>query len=210
MIFLDWVKFKFLLDTIDIHLNWIEETESYTLIGTDTSLVVFCDLVKGSADATDFESNYKAVTQSPVHKPQSVKLMLARGMAAAPAGTGTADVVIKIPGTIGDAKGRTISGGSASFASQAYGDWVRAEVRDDDNLLGYGAGTVLDTFHDLGVASGQEGWFFFGSTPLDLRPVVSDDPTNLPSGMYLHIIGQKGVVGADTFYVNIHWGKEIR
>lgn len=147
----------------------------------------------------------------PIYSRPSVKLMLSRLSAANDTSTGIADAVLKIPGTVGDAEGRTISGGSAWFKNQAAGDYVVAEVRDDDNLLGYGAGTVLDSFHDLGTATGNAGWYFFGSEPMNLRPVVSDDPTDLPSGMYLHVIGHKAIIATvDDIYVNIHWGKKIR
>jgi len=142
--------------------------------------------------------------------PQSIKLMLSRGSANTD-GSGVADVAIKVPGTVGVSTARTISGGSAWFENQEPGDWVKAEVRDDDNLLGYGVGTVLDTFHDLGVASGNEGWFFMNGEPMHLHPVVNDDPTNLPAGMYLHVIGQKAnTATSDTLYINIHWGSRIR
>lgn len=147
--------------------------------------------------------------------PSSIKLLLARGSSATD-GAGKAEVVIKIPGTFGfngDGSlktGRTISGGWGYFASQADGDYCYAEVRDDDNLLGYGAGFVIDTFHDKDVPTANQGWYFPRQEVLELRPLVTDDPSNLPCGMYLHIIAQKAIVGADTFYVNLHWGKRIR
>ena len=147
--------------------------------------------------------------------PQSVKILLARGEANTD-GAGLADVAIKIPGTFGTnpdgslKSERTISGGWGYFGNQADGDWVTAEVRDDDNLLGLGAGFVLDAFHDNALPAANKGWYFPRQQVLELRPVVSDDPSALPCGMYLHILAQKKVVSADTFYVNIHWGKRLR
>jgi hypothetical protein len=127
-----------------------------------------------------------------------------------------ADASVKIPGTFGvETDGslyteRTISGGWGYFANQQDGDYVTAEVRDDDNLLGLGAGVVVETFHDTSVPAGNQGWYFPRQQVLELRPLVSDDPSNLPAGFYLHILAQKALVGIDTFYVNIHWGKRIR
>jgi hypothetical protein len=147
--------------------------------------------------------------------PSSIKLLLARGSSATD-GAGKAEVIVKIPGTFGlnsDGSmkaGRTISGGWGYFASQADGDYCYADVRDDDNILGYGAGAVLDTFHDLDVPASNQGWFFPRQEVLELRPLVTDDPSRLPCGMYLHIFGQKGVVGVDTFFVNLHWGVRLR
>ena len=143
--------------------------------------------------------------------PQSIKILLARGQAATDLVTGIADIGIKIPGTVG-LNERTIEGGSGCFSIHEPGDYLTAEVRDDDNLLGLGAGHVLDSFHDTGVASGNEGWYFMGSNILHLHPIVDNDPTDLPSGMYLHIMGHKAVIPnpAHTLYINIHWGKRIR
>jgi hypothetical protein len=147
---------------------------------------------------------------------QSVKLMLAKASAATD-GAGKAEAVIKIPGTFSvDAKGdlasdRTINGGWGYFANQADGDYVHAQVQDDDNLLGYGAGFIVDTFHDKDVTTANQGWYFPRQQVLELRPLVSDDPTSLPNGLYLHIIAQKAnIATSDTFYVNVHWGKRIR
>ena len=141
--------------------------------------------------------------------PQSVKLLLARAEAATD-GSGTAEAVLKVPGTVGN-KERTIEGGIGCFQNQEAGDYLKIDLRDDDNLLGYGAGFVLDAFHDTGVASVNQGWYFLGSSTLSLSPIVSDDPTELPSGMYLHITGQKAnIATSDTLYINLHWGKRIR
>ena len=141
--------------------------------------------------------------------PQSVKIYLARGSAATD-GAGTADVVIKVPGTVGN-KERTIEGGFGCFQNQEPGDYLQIDLRDDDNLLGYGAGFVLDTFNDPGTPAANSGWYFLGSSILNLHPIVSNDPTELPSGMYLHVIGQKAnIATSDTLYINLHWGERLR
>jgi len=148
--------------------------------------------------------------------PQSVKLMLARGEANTD-GSGTANVIIKVPGTFSvDAKGnlaseRTVEGGFGLFKNQEPGDYLKIELKDDDNLLGYGAGFVLETFHDTDVAASNQGWYFMGSEVMEIHPIVSDDPTDLPCGMYLHMTGQKAnIATSDTLYINLHWGKRLR
>ena len=142
--------------------------------------------------------------------PQSVKLLLAMSKADTDGG-GLADAIIKVPGTFGDQKARTIEGGFGCFKNQEPGDYLKVELRDDDNLLGYGAGTVLNSFHDTDVPAVNRGWYFLGTTTMDLKPVVSDDPTELPAGMYLHIMAQKAdTATADTLYINLHWGNRIR
>jgi hypothetical protein len=153
-----------------------------------------------------------------VSSPQSIKLLLARGEADTDLVTGIADAVVKIPGTFevdpeGDLTvGRVISGGFGCFSTQEAGDYLTIELRDDDNHLGYGAGTVLETFHDLGTPAANSGWYFLGNSVMNLHPVIVDDPTSVPAGMYLHILGHKAVVPdpAHTLYINLHWGTRLR
>jgi hypothetical protein len=136
---------------------------------------------------------------------QSVKLLLGRGEADTD-GSGLADVIIKVP-----TAGRAIEGGSAWFENHEPGDWVSASLKDDDNILGYGAGFVVDSFDDTDLAAGQQGWYFMGSQPIVLNPIVTDDPSDIPGNFYLHVCGhKKNVATADTLYVNIHWGRRIR
>lgn len=148
--------------------------------------------------------------------PQSVKLLLAMGKATTDV-NGLADVVIQVPGAFGlDSEGnlltyRTIEGGFSWFKNQEPGDWVTIELRDDDNLLGTGAGAVIDTFDDKDVPSVNQGWFLLNDGPMELHPIVSDDPTELPGGFYLHICGHKAnIATADELFVNLHWGKRLR
>jgi hypothetical protein len=144
--------------------------------------------------------------------PQSVKLLLARGKAATDV-DGLADVILKVPGTFNwpATDGRAIEGGFGCFVNQEEGDYITIELRDDDNLLGLGAGYVVDTFDDTGVPTANQGWYFLGSNPLDLHPVIHDDTSDLPAGMYLHMMGHKAdSATSDTLYINLHWGKRIR
>ena len=83
---------------------------------------------------------------------------------------------------------------------------ISLDLRDDDNLLGYGAGFVMKTFHDTDVPADNQGWYMIGDWAR-LDPLVNNDPADVPAGFYLHISGKKYAVSvADDFYVNIHWG----
>jgi hypothetical protein len=137
--------------------------------------------------------------------PQSIKLQMARIEALTASGIATAK--LKVPGTPGQ-DNRVIAGGSGAFANQAAGDWVKVEVRDDDNILGGDAGALVDSFADLSVPAGNQGWYFLGSGPINIGTLIPGDPAELPSGLWLHIIGTK-VSGEDTLYVNINWGQRI-
>lgn len=137
--------------------------------------------------------------------PQSVKLLIAK----ATSGTdinGVADAVIKIPN-----EGRTIEGGFGYFENQAAGDWLTIDLKDDDDLYGFGAGATIATYDDQLVAVANQGWYFPPTGVLEIHPIVANDPTELPPGLYLHICAHKAnVATADNFFVNVHWGKRIR
>ena len=149
--------------------------------------------------------------------PQSIKLLMAKGKADTDV-NGVADVVIKVPGTVG-LNERTIQGGFGIFGNQQPGDFLKVELRDDDDILGNGPGFVANRFYDDSIPADNQGWYFLSSTlqntetapPLELAPLVNDDVTDLPSGFYLHIIGQKAdALVSDTLYVNLRWGKRLR
>jgi hypothetical protein len=138
---------------------------------------------------------------------QSIILTLARAESETVSGVdGTvADSMIRVPDG-----GRSIEGGQGSFVNQETGDYLTIDLRDDDNLLGFGAGTLISTFTDTGVSASNGGWYFMGSQPLVLHPVVDNDPSNLPGGFYLHVCGHKRDPAlADTLFVNFHWGLRV-
>lgn len=148
----------------------------------------------------------------PINSTQSVQLFLAK----AESGTnvdGVAAAIIKIP-----ALGRTIEGGWGKFQNQSTGDWLTIDLKDDDDLYGFGAGATISTFDDQLVPTGNQGYFFLGDESLAIHPLIPSDPTELPGGLYLYICGHKKNTGtveapiyaADHLYVNIHWGKRIR
>jgi hypothetical protein len=137
--------------------------------------------------------------------PQSVSLLLARAEADTDV-AGLADAIIKIP-----TEGRTIEGGIGFFENVEVGDYLTIDIKDDDNLYGFGAGATIATFDDQLVPLANQGIYFIGNESLKLHPIVSDDPKELPGGLYLHICGhKKNIATADTIYVNVSWGKRIR
>jgi hypothetical protein len=137
--------------------------------------------------------------------PQSVTLLLARAEADTDV-TGLADAVIKIP-----SEGRTIEGGFGFFENVETGDWLTIDLKDDDDIYGFGAGATIGTFDDQLVPLANQGFYFMNSQPLELSPIVSDDPRELPGGLYLHICGhKKNIATVDTLYVNLRWGKRKR
>ena len=137
--------------------------------------------------------------------PPSVKLLLAKGKATTDV-NGRAEVIIEVP-----ANGRSITGGDGCFSGQLPDDYLTIELRDDDDILGGGAGALVNAFHDLDEPTVNQGWFFLGGL-LQLDPLIDGETTDLPGGLYLHIFGHKAVVPQtpETLYINLRWGKRYR
>ncbi|MEK7093284.1 MAG: hypothetical protein AAB927_02260 [Patescibacteria group bacterium] len=93
--------------------------------------------------------------------------------ATVPAGT-TANIDLKVVG----AAGRKLNGGFMFAIDAAFGDQVTFQIVDVDNILGYGAGVVLDEFLTWSIDPREQ-------LNLDL-PYGSD----IPEGFYIRGIYQ--------------------
>jgi hypothetical protein len=132
---------------------------------------------------------------------------------AAVDGSGDAVIEILCPGTFNGvtphvSNGRFIDKGLAWFNAQHNEDRVKAvEVVDKDNVLGYGANTVIVRYHDEEMATADQGW----NIPKHVGLVEVDALGGygfVPSGLYLRVKASKGESQTTgTFYINIKWGK---
>lgn len=127
-------------------------------------------------------------------------------------GNGEALVEILVPGTfngvtIFESNGRYISGGETWFDSQHKDDRItEVSVVDKDNILGYGANTVIKTYHDTEAAESLRGW----RIPMKYGHIYAETLGFygfIPSGLYVAIKGKKGGnITTGTLYLNIEWG----
>lgn len=119
-----------------------------------------------------------------------------------------ATILIKVPGTPGSGDGRWISGGIAWFDDQHKDDRiVGVYFSDEDDILGYGAGTAVGSYTDDEVLEGQQGWRIPNK-----RGMIEVEALGgygfAPAGFYLKIVGKKGGdITTGTLYLNIEWGK---
>lgn len=67
-----------------------------------------------------------------------------------------------------------MDGADYSCENAAYGDSIKFQVVDVDNLLGYGAGVVLDQFADIYVMPGANS--------------IKEYAAALPAGLYVRMI----------------------
>jgi hypothetical protein len=143
-------------------------------------------------------------------------LKLAKARGDVDTDTGLAVVQILVPGTPGTTDGRYMAGGEAFMYPLDVGDAVvKLEIVDVDNILGYGADTVLKAYHDDELPEANQGWFF---------PIEQTDGTHhaglvevetlagygfIPAGFYLRITAKKVSTGiAGTFFASVFWGKK--
>lgn len=118
---------------------------------------------------------------------------------------------IKCPGTLGET-GRYLKDGYAFTNAYYFGDRVsKLEVVDVDNILGFGAGVVLKTYHDEGVAEANQGWLLWAGE----QSTGEVDLENaggwgiFPAGLYLRCTFKKDALSTATKgAINIFWADD--
>ena len=119
---------------------------------------------------------------------------------------GVATTKLKVPGVPGQDEPRVVVGGAAWFDTVTPGDYIHVYIKDDDNLLGQGAGTIVGKYTDTDVPEGNQGWY------INQHKGWADAAEiqrlgEIPAGMWIHIIGHKADNSSDTLRVNLKWGK---
>lgn len=121
---------------------------------------------------------------------------------------GLATVDIKIPGTFANKEGRYFIQGFAFFDTQGAGDKIKEiSIIDKDNLLGFGANTIVANFTGkAALAEENQGWYVPVSTGIIATQVANFG--FIPSGLYLRVVGVKnlGILQSACLYVNLSLG----
>jgi hypothetical protein len=138
------------------------------------------DGVTTNPDYTDFVTNYQSLCNYAIGArayafASSDFLYNASGITATvPHGT-TVAIDFKIPGTIGTFM--YLNGAYAITQNAVFGDYVNAYVIDKDNVLGYGANTVLSSYINH--------WYIDPANPLDITTPYAAKP---PAGVYIRVV----------------------
>ena len=136
----------------------------------------------------------------------NITLKLASDVVAVNATTGEAVVQVKVPGVMANGDGRYVDAGEAWFTAHDVDDQVlEVSVVDVDNVLGYGAGFVLKTYHDEEVPAANQGWRMSSY-------VTNVDALGgygfLPAELYFQIKAKKDPTNkTGKLYLNLKWGK---
>lgn len=211
-----WDIIKTFVDLRNISIQWIDLGNCYELFALDSQLNIQCTLNKvdpPSVEQIDFETNYKdigninqvpQVTTQFEKRDKTIKLVHLQGDITE---DGTVTVLLKVPGTPGSEDGRWISSGIAFFDVHTPGDKiVGVYFTDEDNILEYGAGTVVGSYTDDDADEVNRGWIIPPSGWVKAEAIGGYGFA--PAGFYIKVIAFKaGESPSGKFYCNFEWGK---
>ena len=175
---LTYAQFISLKSTKNLPIQFSESSDRYYVFLVEGPLVWETTILKGSSDATDFENNYKntangkliPIIQTTPFSANQVVFNGAGVFATIQAGQ-TVDVDLKINSN------SLLNGGILQTSGEEMGDYFSAQVVDKDNIFGYGAGAVLNTWISK--------WYVLSEdVHMDL---TTPQAGSIPAGLYLRI-----------------------
>lgn len=114
---------------------------------------------------------------------------------------GIATILIEVP-----EDGRFVSKGRIWFQNQHADDHFKVYVSDENNVLGYGAGTVVGSYTDDDMAEDNQGHYICTHQKWSLLEALQG-LGDLPGMLFLKVVAVKGDLSADTARINLEWGK---
>lgn len=110
-----------------------------------------------------------------------------------------------VPGTPGSGDSRWVSGGMAWVHPYSPTARIRVWVSDEDNILGYGAGTVVRSYTDGEQPEGRRNWYFPPIGHVEAETIGGYG--EIPAGLYL-VVEFEDDAGGAYGYCNLEWGKK--
>ena len=180
-----WTVFKQFVSSKNLLIQYLEMDSIYEVLAIDGVFILVCriDRQNTNSDLLDFETNFKPSANKPIEKRSSDGLLISKPFkdavgfrfrgasfkASVPANA-TQDVDYKIE------QERWIDGGRALVDKIGSEDQITFQVVDKDNILGMGAGTVLDEF--------ISGYYVPMDGNLEVRLPY---PARIVAGLYLRL-----------------------
>jgi hypothetical protein len=155
---LSWSNFKTICNNKLLSIQMDERDVVYYLTAHDGPILYRCDLLKetpASSDQTDFENNYKSLTNKPIKPKDTLGNEIVKSAVFNDAtgfrfrghsfsATVTANTTQDIDYKLNEE--RHINGGRLIVDNVGNDDLVTFQVIDKDNVLGFGSNVVLDEF----------------------------------------------------------------
>lgn len=152
----DWATLKAFATARSCSLQYYEQGDTYIVFAIDGLMALRTDIQKdGDTPQTEFEATFKAAGNKKLEPRDTDFYSLQRPTPFCAAdgfrfrgvgmyGTATAGTETNIVKKMTEE--RYINGVHMILKNHAFGDWVHFEVVDVDNVLGFGANTLLDRF----------------------------------------------------------------
>ena len=188
MFYVDWDKLKDFVDN-GFALKYIDLGNKYELVALDIGFTLRGSIPKttpANSDQLDFENNYKANANKVALDAEGIPLQRlgafcdsekfrfrGKGMS----GTGAAGTLTNIDYKVTEE--RFINGVRLILANHTIDDNVHFEIVDVDNVLGYGAGLVLDRFGDT--------WYVNPDMACQ-GDILIDYPAKIYAGLYIRVV----------------------
>ncbi len=178
-----WSDFKtIVLNSKALPAQYAEYPDRYELYAAELSFIWNFALLKSSNDVTDFENNYKsgfnrpATAKSdsvPVDTSYSARFVGIQQQCSLNSTTNI-DYLFS--------EERYFVGVSGYVANSKLGDSIDAQIIDKDNVLGFGANFVVETF--------VSGWFITPNSSGNdtiANQILASFKKKVPAGLYLRI-----------------------
>lgn len=144
-----WAELKAFADARGLSIQYVDLGVKYALAAFDGIFALHCEINKSSDDAADFDANYKANGNKPV-KQRSYN-NLGEDDRFSFFGKAFSFTAIKNISTTYDFlldQAYALKGGSFYSEDSIPGDYIKCQIVDVDNVLGYGAGFVVAEYID--------------------------------------------------------------
>lgn len=192
-----WSDFKTFVVDRNVAFFSVEDGDVYRLYSYDGSFCIRTQLDKDPSDPTALNEYLTDWHPKRNKKVYNQRLKMCAFQQATTNGTAVLSFVIPPPG-------RVLYGGFAWFNDWVVGDRMeKAEIVDIDGII-QPAGTVLGTFHEHTLPSGNQGWYIPPSGILEM-PSVGGADYGL-GGLYIRLTAHTGDGRESTFTCNVRWG----
>lgn len=184
----EWSNFKSFVNSRGLSVQWVVIGSNYHLVAIDGPFQISCVLPTDETidDVLDFVNNFKTLGNKRFSDSEGVQLNRNRafansdgfrfrglGISATATKNTTTNIDYLIP------QDRYMNGVSIILKNQVFGDTASFQIVDKDNVLGYGAGTVLDEFAtDWNMSEDSQ----------DQGAVLLPYPAKVIAGLYIRIV----------------------
>lgn len=216
---LEWPDFKQVLDQRSMSLQSVVVGDNLWLSAFDNYFKIECLIrgLVGDAYYDDYAANYAASANQKMKSSVVTEFELEDKVLRLASAEGTFDssgdcvIEVLVPGTFDPLNpSRLIA--EAYIVEDVFG-WgdrlTEVNIVDLDNILGAGAGYVVETYHDAEMPSSSQGWRFYPTEQsmgeIEVEPVGGFG--RIPGGLYIQAKFKRATGNTATKIIaDIWWG----